>query len=141
MAIDTRGTRTRRAGNRIAAALAAAGLSAMSVLVLVHGLLGDSEVLAWAFFAVAMALVAAATVVGTLWSGLAVGPPVAVLPVSVVTWVGVLLEGDPLGGVVGFFVTSVASIVSALSWGATFAVVTYAFKKGWPNRRPARSMR
>lgn len=121
----------------IAASAATLALGIASPVVLTRGLLGDSELLAWAAFLAAMVLVAATTVVGTLWSGpnllwgSAVGLLLAAPPVSIVMWIGVIQEGDALGPLAAFFVTGVALAVSGATWAAAFGL---AF---WLKNRPS----
>lgn len=130
----------------VAATAVTLALGVASPIVLVHGLLGDSELLAWAAFLVAMVLVAAATAVATLWSGpnlvwgSVVGLLLAAPPVSIVSWIEVIKEGDPLGPVVSSFVTVVALAVSSASWVVALGV-DQGRKQGWFRRAAASPLR
>lgn len=121
----------------IAASAATLALGIASPVVLTRGAMVDSDLLAWAALFAAMVLVAATTVVGTLWSGpnllwgSAVGLMLAAPPVSGVTWIEVIQEGDPLGPFAAFFITGIALAVSGATWAATFGL---AF---WLKNKPA----
>lgn len=107
-----------RPGRRIAAGLATAGLSVTGAFILVYGLPEDWPI-ALLSLVMAMALVAVATVIGTLRSGRGIGLLLGAPPLSIVSWIAVAREDDPLGGLFAFFITAIAVVVCVASWAVT----------------------
>lgn len=116
---------------RIAAALAAAIVSAIGGMILLYGpeLNWKSELSS----AATTGLVIVATVVGTLRSGRGgsvVGPLPGAVPLSVIVWFGVDLTAEAQSGLVGITVAFAAFFVSTTSWALTLMVI----HKGAPGR-------
>ena len=117
-------------GRKIAAGLATAGLSITGAFVLMYGALHAWWLAALLALIVSMGLVVVATVVGTLWSGEAVGLLLGAPPLSVIWWIAIIEEGDAQGGIAGVFITLLALAVSAASWGLAFAMIRRSRKGG-----------
>ena len=120
MTSGTRGTGASLLGRRIAAGLATVGLSAAGGALLVHGPQQDWWIAPLVIMA--LGLVAIATVVGTVWSGQAVGLLLGTPPLSVYVGIQAYREADPHGSIAVLVITVLALTVSAASWGLTFMI-------------------
>lgn len=136
-----KGRQARLVARMLAVGLAALALSVAGSAVLARAALAEQESVFLSAFAASMALVAAATVVGTLWAGpnLAVGSAVGLtlgpLPLSVIFWVLLQADRDPQAPIAGFIVTFIALAVSGAAWAATIGIAR-AHRKGRSNGRP-----
>lgn len=105
------------AARRVAAALAAAGLSAAASVALVAEVTYD-----WPGalrLGACLVLVAAATVVGTSWSWRPVGLILGAPPMLYVLNAAVVAEGDAQGGLAVLILLILSAPVSAAAWWLT----------------------